>query len=294
MNSIENVKIALDSIKDNFLRSLLTLLIIAVGIACLVGMLTAIDSLLFSMSDNFNKLGANSFSFRPSSETIKSNNGGRQRKQGDPIVFDDAKEFKEAAEKHNLQATWFAAMSNDFKYFYITPIEKFAELDENPMADMAKAMGDKFGDIFNRFDACYDSHHSYVIHLVEDLSYMPEGISQTQEGQDHRKWFHIYFKPENAKKIREGMKAVKDMYSEKGSKVSYRIYRNGFGTTEDFYIVAVSSKDEIDSATKGEENKKTLGPDRWETFSKVFNYAERYEEYSGEMRPDLSYSPKAE
>lgn len=96
MNSIENVKIALDSIKDNFLRSLLTLLIIAVGIACLVGMLTAIDSLLFSMSDNFNKLGANSFSFRPSSETIKSNNGGRQRKQGDPIVFDDAKEFKEA------------------------------------------------------------------------------------------------------------------------------------------------------------------------------------------------------
>ena len=96
MNSIENVKIALDSIKDNFLRSLLTLLIIAVGIACLVGMLTAIDSLLFSMSDNFNKLGANSFSFRPTSETIKSNNGGRQRKQGDPIVFDNAKEFKEA------------------------------------------------------------------------------------------------------------------------------------------------------------------------------------------------------
>jgi putative ABC transport system permease protein len=96
VNSIENVKIAFDSIKDNFLRSLLTLLIIAVGIACLVGMLTAIDSLLFSMSSNFNKLGANSFSFRPSSETIKSNNGGRQRKQGDPIVFDDAQEFKEA------------------------------------------------------------------------------------------------------------------------------------------------------------------------------------------------------
>lgn len=96
MNSIENVKIALDSIKDNFLRSLLTLMIIAVGIACLVGMLTAIDSLLFSMSDNFNKLGANSFSFRPSSETIKSNNGGRQRKQGDPIIFDNAKEFKDA------------------------------------------------------------------------------------------------------------------------------------------------------------------------------------------------------
>lgn len=96
MNSFENVKIALESIKDNILRSLLTLLIIAVGIACLVGMLTAIDGLLFSMSDNFNRLGANSYSFRPSSETIKTNNGGRQEKRGEAINFDDAYDFKEA------------------------------------------------------------------------------------------------------------------------------------------------------------------------------------------------------
>ncbi|MDF1694557.1 MAG: ABC transporter permease [Saprospiraceae bacterium] len=96
MNSIENVKIALRSIKDNILRSLLTLLIIAVGIACLVGMLTAIDGLLFSMSDNFNRLGANSYNFRRSSETITTNTGGRQRKRGAPINFDDAYDFKEA------------------------------------------------------------------------------------------------------------------------------------------------------------------------------------------------------
>lgn len=96
MNSIENIKIALQSIKDNLLRSLLTLLIIAVGIACLVGMLTAIDGLLFSMSDNFNRLGANSYNFRRSSETITTNSGGRQQKRGAPIDFDDAYDFKEA------------------------------------------------------------------------------------------------------------------------------------------------------------------------------------------------------
>jgi putative ABC transport system permease protein len=96
VNSIENIKIALRSIKDNLLRSLLTLLIIAVGIACLVGMLTAIDGLLFSMSDNFNRLGANSYNFRRSSETIKTNTGGRQRKRGAPINFDNAYDFKDA------------------------------------------------------------------------------------------------------------------------------------------------------------------------------------------------------
>lgn len=96
MNSFENVKIAIESIRTNFLRSLLTLLIIAVGIGCLVGMLTAIDSLLFSMSDNFNRLGANSFNFRRASETIKSNAAGRQRKMSEPIIFDNALDFKDA------------------------------------------------------------------------------------------------------------------------------------------------------------------------------------------------------
>jgi len=96
VNSTENIKIALQSIKDNLLRSLLTLLIIAVGIACLVGMLTAIDGLLYSMSNNFNRLGANSYNFRPSSETITTNSGGRQEKRGDPIDFDDAYDFKDA------------------------------------------------------------------------------------------------------------------------------------------------------------------------------------------------------
>lgn len=90
MNYLESIKLALGSIKANLLRSLLTLMIIAVGITCLVGILTAIDSILFSMSDNFNRLGANSFNVRPKSESIRSNNKGRTDKISDPIVFEQA------------------------------------------------------------------------------------------------------------------------------------------------------------------------------------------------------------
>jgi putative ABC transport system permease protein len=96
MNQLENIKLALGSIKANLLRSLLTLLIIAVGITCLVGILTAIDSILFSMSDNFNRLGANSFNIRPLSESLRRNDRGRAQKTADPIVFEQAMRFKEA------------------------------------------------------------------------------------------------------------------------------------------------------------------------------------------------------
>lgn len=102
MHYLENIFLALGSIRANLLRSMLTLLIIAVGITCLVGILTAIDSILFSMSDNFNKLGANAFNIRPLSETLRSNNRGRNQKITDPILFEQAMEFKD---KYNYGAS---------------------------------------------------------------------------------------------------------------------------------------------------------------------------------------------
>ena len=53
MNTLENLKMALRSVRSNVLRASLTLMIIAFGIMALVGILTAIDSILYSMSDNF-------------------------------------------------------------------------------------------------------------------------------------------------------------------------------------------------------------------------------------------------
>ena len=70
-------------------------MIIAVGITCLVGILTAIDSIIFSMNDSFNRMGANSFNVRPLRENIQSRRGGRNAKQADPLVYDQAEAFKE-------------------------------------------------------------------------------------------------------------------------------------------------------------------------------------------------------
>lgn len=205
-----------------------------------------------------------------------------------------AKKFNDACKTHNPQTSWATGVRSDLKYFYITPIENFADMDKRPFTEMAKAMGDEFGKMFEEFDKCYDSHTSFTLSLAEDLTYMPEGISMTQEGQNYRKWYYIYFTPSNASKVREGMKAVKDLYQSKNSKEYYRVYRNGFGTPEDFYLVAISAKDEIDFATKSKTNEATLGTKEevWEVFSKVMNYASRMEEFSGEMRPDLAYAPK--
>ncbi len=73
MNLLENIKEGLRSVKANLLRSVLTALIVALGITALVGMLTAIDGIEASVSDSMANLGVNSFDIY-----THRNRGGRQ------------------------------------------------------------------------------------------------------------------------------------------------------------------------------------------------------------------------
>lgn len=100
MKLTENISRALKNVRSNLLRSVLTLMIIAFGITALVGILTSFDSLIYSLSDNLSRMGANSFAIKPKyDEGVK---GGHRRKMvSDAISFDQAITFKE---KYNFRA----------------------------------------------------------------------------------------------------------------------------------------------------------------------------------------------
>ncbi len=98
MNTIENIRQALRNVKANLLRTILTLLIIAFGILALIGILTAIDSFIYSLNDNFSSLGTNSFTVTPKGASLGGTRHGRREKSGDPITFDQAIEFQERFE----------------------------------------------------------------------------------------------------------------------------------------------------------------------------------------------------
>jgi len=91
----EIFRMAYQNIRANMLRAVLTLMIIAFGIMALVGILTAIDAIAFSLNDNLSGLGANSFSIERKWADVKSNQQGRRQRAGDPVKFDQAEEFKE-------------------------------------------------------------------------------------------------------------------------------------------------------------------------------------------------------
>ena len=89
-----NIKIALDSIQTNFLRTILTIFITAIGISALIGIQTAIESIKSSINDNFTSMGANTFNIRNKSSFIKINQKGTKGKKYPSITYLEAIKFK--------------------------------------------------------------------------------------------------------------------------------------------------------------------------------------------------------
>jgi putative ABC transport system permease protein len=92
MNLLENLKEGLRSIQANMLRSVLTSLIVAIGITSLVGILTAIDGIERSVNDSLAGLGANTFDINSKDNRGGSSQGVAQ-KVYPPIKLTEAQRF---------------------------------------------------------------------------------------------------------------------------------------------------------------------------------------------------------
>jgi putative ABC transport system permease protein len=96
MTYTENVRLAMQSIKSNRLRTMLTALIIAIGLTALVGILTTLDAVKKSMTDAFSSMGANSFTIRNRAGGIRIGGPGQRAKPFASIRYEEALEFKDS------------------------------------------------------------------------------------------------------------------------------------------------------------------------------------------------------
>ena len=110
--NVETLRQALGALRANWLRSILTLSIIAFGIMAVVGILTAIDAAIFAVNDNFSSLGANSIEIRREGRDGQSRRGGAVRKRADPISYAEATTFKELFSERAMVSVSVDAASN--------------------------------------------------------------------------------------------------------------------------------------------------------------------------------------
>lgn len=76
---LENIREGLRSIKANLLRSILTAVIVTFGITALVGSLTAVDGIGYTLNESLASLGANTFDISSKSNRGRSQEGVKER-----------------------------------------------------------------------------------------------------------------------------------------------------------------------------------------------------------------------
>ena len=115
----ENINIAIESIKSQKIRALITLLIIAFGIMALVGTLTVVKGIDNNFSSGLQSLGSNKFSFRRYSNNFLQ---GRRHVRGRKIInpkisYRNAVDFKKRFKESNaiVAVSYVAARNAEIK-----------------------------------------------------------------------------------------------------------------------------------------------------------------------------------
>ncbi|MDN3677936.1 ABC transporter permease [Flavobacterium paronense] len=92
----ENIKIALSSIRTQLLRTILTIVIIAIGITALVGILTVVAAFENNLNTAFATMGSNTFNINQYKTQLRGSGGINKIEKINPIItYPEAKAFKE-------------------------------------------------------------------------------------------------------------------------------------------------------------------------------------------------------
>ncbi|MFM9984593.1 MAG: ABC transporter permease [Flavobacteriales bacterium] len=100
--SLENIYIAFNAIRSQMLRTVLTVSIIIFGITALVGMVTAIQAFERKLSQEFTRLGSNTFTIRSGNSMNRGGRHGKVEKAAEPISYEQAQQFIEDFESDAL------------------------------------------------------------------------------------------------------------------------------------------------------------------------------------------------
>ncbi|MCW9037734.1 hypothetical protein [Altibacter sp.] len=198
-----------------------------------------------------------------------------------------------SCKKFNIDtAHWYTVSTDDLRYFHLSPIDNMADLDKSRFSGLQSKMGEQeFNQLFDNFDNCYNTHSDYIIHLDNDLSYMPGGVDIVEDGLEFRKLEFWYTTPQNFNKVLDLAMQFKQLYAKKNSPEHYRVYRSGFGAPGQFILVAISAKSPEDYERIRKENKEILGEERNKIYEQLLSSIIRVETLNGYMRRDLSYIP---
>ncbi|GIZ08750.1 ABC transporter permease [Flavobacterium sp. UMI-01] len=160
----ENIRIAIGSIRTQILRTILTVIIIAIGITALVGILTVVSALENTISSDFTSMGANTFSIKQYENVLRKRHGETRKITNPVISYPEALAFKNKFDYPLTQTSLSFRATGTAEVKFNTektdPEITIMGVDEFFLTN--SGLETKIGRNFNRFDISNNSHSCIV------------------------------------------------------------------------------------------------------------------------------------
>ena len=218
-----------------------------------------------------------------------------------------AKEFEKATIEEkamfadvNFPYDWNAYSTEDFHYYFFTPIGKDAASLDSFNAALTEAearLPENYETLEKRMAGAYEYYREAVVYLRPDLSYTPAEPNIKPEESNYVFFEFTYILPEKEKEFEAYYKEWAALCQKIGFRIGYVAYRGVFGTDNPFYLSTMIARTQADTFAEEERIMKTLSPEQQAElgamYEKAFTFFRKYETRHGRSRPDLSYTPKA-
>jgi len=143
----------------------------------------------------------------------------------------------------------FASSTDENEYFYLTPMESYADLDKSEAiwGELYEKAGEEtMAAIDEQFKGCYEQHKNYVIKWSGELSYRAENPRLKPEEVSFIHWDFFWVEEGNEMKAIELSKKYKELYAKNNITDSYNMWMSDIGHDLGMMVMTRGGKDIAD------------------------------------------------
>ena len=207
------------------------------------------------------------------------------------------KEVVTLCTKHKFPYPFYAYSTDDFHYYFVYPVENFADIDNlyKAFGELGKKMGaEQWQGLMKRFAGTFEYYQYSVIRYLLEFSYTPEKSRLKPEEENFVFWEFFYIPFGKEIEFAEICQEWVELYKSKNIPDGWSTYVGDIGTEIPTYIVVLWGKSAADYFSQLEKTVELLGEEGQALVKKTMDLCRRYETKTGMRRPDLSYTPKEE
>jgi len=190
---------------------------------------------------------------------------------------------------------WTAYSTDDFYYYFLSPIENFAAMDamNKHYEDFMKKFGDRMQALMKSSGGTYEYERQAIAILRPDLSYTPAKPRLKPEEEKFYLWAFCYVEPGKEQEFEQVCKDWAALYKSKNVRDPFYTWVGEIGLDNPVTLFVMPGKDAADYWAADAKSTRDIGEAAATAlWTKTMSLLRKYEYKTGKLRPDLSYTPK--